>query len=173
MPTQASTRYEAFRESSASAPAREALQRLAWLLDNSIRLPGTQFRIGLDALLGLFPVVGDAAGVVLSGYIVQQAAKLGAPTSVLFRMVLNVAIEGLLGAVPLAGDIFDAAWKANQRNVALLDQYLDRPGPTRTATRAYLFLLLGMMVLLVLLVSLVAFLMVDWIWGAFASALAR
>src|SRR5918996_1184588 len=95
---------------------RRRLARLAWLLDNSIALPGTRFRIGLDAILGLVPGLGDLLGVLLSSYIVREAARLGAPPSVLARMVWNVAIEGIAGMVPFLGDVFDAACKANQRN---------------------------------------------------------
>src|SRR5512145_2015000 len=105
---------------SAAWQARERLARLAWLLDSSIPIPGTRFSIGLDALIGLVPFVGDVVGVLLSSYIVGEAARLGASRSVLARMVFNVAVEGLTGLVPLAGDVFDAAWKANQRNVRLL-----------------------------------------------------
>jgi hypothetical protein len=154
------------------ASARARLNHLAWLLDNSIRLPGTGFRIGLEALLGLVPVVGDAIGVVLSGYIVHEAARLGVPGGILFRMVLNVAIEGVLGSIPFAGDIFDAAWKANQRNVDLLNAYLDRPDKAAAATRVYLFTLLVMMAFVVLATSVVAYFMVNWVWSAFATPIA-
>jgi hypothetical protein len=99
---------------------RERLRRLAWLLDSSIRVPGTRWRVGYDALIGLVPGLGDLAGVLLSTYIVVEAARLGASRGVLARMALNIAIEGLIGAVPLAGDLFDAAFKANQRNIRLL-----------------------------------------------------
>ncbi|HJS78291.1 MAG TPA: DUF4112 domain-containing protein [Burkholderiales bacterium] len=95
-------------------PDRRKLERLAWLLDSSIPIPGTRFSIGLDALIGLVPFLGDLIGVLLSTYIVGEAARLGAGRSVLARMVLNVAVEGLAGLVPLAGDVFDAAWKANK-----------------------------------------------------------
>src|SRR5918999_2546085 len=101
--------------------ARRRLARLAWLLDNSIPLPGTRFRIGIDAIIGLVPGLGDLLGVLLSSYIVREAARLGAPPSVLTRMAFNVAPEGLVGLVPVVGDVFDAAWKANQRNLVLLD----------------------------------------------------
>ena len=148
---------------------RARLNHLAWLLDNSIRLPGTDFRIGLEALLGFVPVLGDVLGVVLSGYIVHEAARLGVPPGILFRMVTNVAIEGLIGSIPFAGDIFDAAWKANQRNVDLLNAYFDQPARVAVATRAYLFLLLAMMALLVLVTSVIAYFMVNWIWSAFAT----
>ena len=108
-------------------PDRRKLERLAWLLDSSIPIPGTRFSIGLDALIGLVPFLGDLIGVVLSTYIVGEAARLGASRSVLARMVFNVAVEGLAGLVPLAGDVFDAAWKANQRNVRLLGAWLEHP----------------------------------------------
>ena len=103
----------------------DRLRRLAWLLDSSLRIPGTRFRVGADALLGLVPVVGDLAGAALSGVILVEAARLGVRKGILARMALNVAIEALVGAVPLAGDLFDAAWKANQRNLRLLEDALD------------------------------------------------
>jgi hypothetical protein len=156
----------------AEVDSRARLNHLAWLLDNSIRLPGTNFRVGLEALLGFVPVIGDAAGVVLSGYIVHEAARLGVPAGILFRMVLNVAIEGVLGSVPFAGDIFDAAWKANQRNVDLLNAYLDRPEKAAAATRVYLFFLLVMMAVVVLATSVVAYWLVNWVWNAFATPIA-
>src|SRR3712207_3093220 len=120
--------------------ARERLRRLAWLLDSSIPIPGTRFTFGLEALIGLFPVVGDVVGVLLSSYILREAAALGAPKSVLARMAFNVAVEGLAGMIPFAGDVFDAAFKANQRNVRLLDACLDHPQQARRASRAFVFL---------------------------------
>lgn len=130
----------------------ETVKRLAWLLDSSLPVPGTRITVGLDALIGLFPFVGDLIGVVLSSYIVSQAAKLGAPRSVLWRMSLNVAIEGVIGIVPFAGDLFDAAFKANQRNVRLLADWLDQPKKTERATRAFgALLLLGIVALFLVL----------------------
>jgi hypothetical protein len=115
----------------------ESLKQLAWLLDSSIPVPGTRLTVGIDPLIGLFPLIGDLIGVVLSSYIVSQAAKLGAPRSVLWRMALNVAIEGVIGIVPFAGDLFDAAFKANQRNVRLLADWIDQPRKTERATRTF------------------------------------
>ena len=125
--------------------ARERLQKLAWLLDSSIPVPGTPFTIGLDALIGLVPVIGDLIGVLLSSYIVAEAARLGAGRSILARMTFNVAVEGLGGMVPFAGDIFDAAWKANQRNVRLLSDYLEHP---RRATASSRWFIAGMFLII-------------------------
>lgn len=97
---------------------------LSRLLDEQFRIPGTTQRIGLDGLLGLIPGVGDAAGALLSTYILYEAIRLGAPTSVLLRMVTNIGIDTVVGAIPVVGDIFDIVWKANKKNAALLQAYL-------------------------------------------------
>src|SRR5262245_17922722 len=99
----------------------EQMNRLAWLLDNSIRIPILNYRIGLDAIIGLIPGVGDAAGLLMSSYIVIQAIRFGAPRALLMRMVLNVVIEALIGAIPVLGDLFDATFKANMRNIRMLN----------------------------------------------------
>jgi hypothetical protein len=112
----------------------QRLRTLAWLLDNSIPLPGG-YRIGVDALIGLVPGVGDAIGAVLSAYIVNEARAMGAPRSVLMRMMGNVMIETVIGSIPLAGDLFDAAFKANSRNLALLAQYQSDPVKSRRGSR--------------------------------------
>ena len=97
---------------------------LSRLLDEQFRIPGTTQRIGLDGLLGLIPGVGDAVGALLSTYILYEAIRLGAPKIVLLRMVANIGIDTVVGAIPVAGDIFDIAWKANKKNAALLHTYL-------------------------------------------------
>ena len=98
------------------------LRSLSKLLDDSITIPIINRRIGLDAIIGLVPVVGDAVGALFSAYIVFEAARLGAPKSVLARMVYNIALEFIIGAIPLIGDLFDAVFKANIRNMKLLEQ---------------------------------------------------
>ncbi|HEU0012982.1 MAG TPA: DUF4112 domain-containing protein [Longimicrobium sp.] len=138
------------------------LDTLGYLLDNSIRIPGTGGRrIGIDAVIGLVPGFGDAAGSVLSAYIVVQAARLGVPVSVILRMLLNVGVEAIAGAVPILGDLFDAGWKANARNVRLLRNALDAPGRTRRSSLAVvggtllalIVILGGMAVLAVMMVA--------------------
>lgn len=107
---------------------------LTGLLDTALRIPGTRIRFGLDPLLGLVPGLGDVAGAAMAGYVVILASRFGAPAPVLLRMLANLGVDTVLGAVPLLGDVFDVAWKANVRNLALLERYLDEPGTTRRAS---------------------------------------
>ena len=106
----------------------ERLDRLSRLLDIAFVVPGTNIRFGVDAILGLIPVVGDWAGVALSSLVILEAARIGVPAGLLARMVGNVVIEGVVGSVPIAGDVFDVFWRANRRNLALLRRHLAREG---------------------------------------------
>ena len=143
--------------------ARERLRLLAWLLDSSIRIPGTRFTIGLDALIGLLPFLGDLIGVLLSSFIVAEARRLGASRSVLARMAFNVAVEGLVGLIPFAGDVFDAAWKANQRNVRLLEAWVERPRKAERASTAFVaIVILGIVVFAAVTISL-TYLLLRWL----------
>ena len=118
----------AFGARASARPTFDRLDRISRLLDIAFVVPGTGIRFGVDAILGIVPVVGDWAGIALSSWIIVEAARLGVPGSLLARMILNVAIEGVVGAVPLAGNIFDVFWRANRRNVALLRGHLEREG---------------------------------------------
>jgi hypothetical protein len=135
-----------------SAERMKRLRALAWLMDNSIPLPGG-LRIGLDPIIGLVPGIGDAIGALISAYIINEARGMGAPRSVLFRMMSNVMIDTLIGAIPFAGDLFDAAYKANVRNLALLARYQLDPVGSRRGSRWFVagfFVLLALMVLLLI-----------------------
>jgi hypothetical protein len=100
------------------------LDALANLLDTAFILPGTNIRFGFDAMIGLIPGIGDAITTVMSLYIVQEARALGAPRHVIARMLANVALDGIVGAVPFLGDAFDVMWRANRRNMTLLRNHL-------------------------------------------------
>ena len=104
----------------------ERLDRLATLLDNSIRIPGTRIRVGLDGLIGLVPGIGDSLMLLISLYVVLRARMLGAPMSIILQMLVNVALDFVVGSVPVLGDIFDIAFKANIRNIDLLRNWLSR-----------------------------------------------
>lgn len=147
------------------------MERLRWLgelLDNSIPVPGTNFRFGLDTVIGLVPGVGDLVGGALSAYIVLEAARLGVPRPVLARMGYNVAVDTLVGGIPLLGDLFDAGYKANLRNLALVRDYLERPVAARRSSQRFaLLLVLGIFLLLVAAVA-AGVLLVQVLSGAVA-----
>jgi hypothetical protein len=118
-----------YRTSSGSRAERLArLDMLASLLDTAFVVPGTNIRFGFDALVGLVPGIGDALTTAVSLYIVHEARQLGAPWHVVSRMLANVALDGVVGAVPILGDAFDVMWRANRRNVALLREHFERKG---------------------------------------------
>jgi hypothetical protein len=100
------------------------LRRLSHTLDSAFTLPIINYRIGWDAIIGLVPGLGDAITLLPAGYIVYQAHCLGAPRALLVRMIFNLGLELFVGTIPVFGDIFDAVWKANERNLALLEQHL-------------------------------------------------
>jgi hypothetical protein len=102
------------------------LEAVAKLLDVAFILPGTKIRYGIDGLIGLIPVVGDIIAAALSLWLVREARALGAPWYVTARMLGNVALQGVVGAVPVAGDAFDVLFRANMRNARLLRRWLDR-----------------------------------------------
>ncbi|MES2179977.1 MAG: DUF4112 domain-containing protein [Gemmatimonadota bacterium] len=125
-----------------------SVRALANALDSAIGVPGTSLRIGLDPVLGLIPGFGDVAGAALSGYIVLTGIRLGASRAVVLRMLGNVAIDTVVGSVPLLGDLFDAGWKSNSKNVALLEQYLEAPVATRAGSRALLIVVFAVLLVL-------------------------
>jgi Domain of unknown function (DUF4112) len=123
-------RAEYFLRANERSP-RQLWERLDWLsnlLDVAFVVPGTNVRFGVEAILRLVPGIGDAVASALSAYVIYEASRLGIPKLLLARMIANVVIEGFAGAVPIAGDLFDVAWRANRRNVALLRDYLEREG---------------------------------------------
>jgi hypothetical protein len=138
----------------------DRLRRVGWMLDSSIRIPGTGIRFGLDSLVGLVPGLGDLLGGALSLYIIAESARLGVPRSLLARMGWNVALDTLVGEVPVVGDLFDVAWKANMRNLGLLEEHLQRPVESTKASRGFVALLiLGLVLLTVGAVTLAVLLL--------------
>lgn len=102
------------------------LDTLATLLDTAILIPGTNIRFGLDAVIGLVPGIGDVITTAVSLFIVHEARELGAPGHVIARMLGNVVLDGMVGAVPLVGDAFDVLWRSNQRNLRLFHNWMEK-----------------------------------------------
>lgn len=124
------------------------LRRFAHWLDDGIKLPLIPLRVGLDPIIGLVPGLGDAVGAVLAAWILVEAARLGASRATLGRIVYNIALDAVGGAIPVAGDVFDVMWKANIRNVALLERQLADPAGAGKADRRFVALLCGGVLLL-------------------------
>lgn len=136
----------------------EQLDYIAALLDDMWRIPGTHIRFGLDAIIGWIPGIGDAMAGVASCFIVFASWRRGVPTVTLTRMVANILLEATVGAIPLVGDIFHVAWKANRRNYRLLLR--EKEQPAANARRDWMFLL----VLLVAVIAAVAIPIAIVIW---------
>ena len=149
-------------------PVNPRLQRMRFfsnLLDQCITLPGGM-RIGIDPIVGLVPGVGDLAATAMSLYLVYEAARLGLPKRVLLRMLVNVALEMLMGTFPILGDIFDAVWKANMRNMRLVELHHSPTYPERSK-RKILGWMLGVFLLFVLGYLAIAIFMLKAILSVF------
>jgi Domain of unknown function (DUF4112) len=120
----------------------ETLRQLEVLLDEAFRVPGTNFRFGIDGIIGLIPGLGDVIAGLLSLIIPLAAWIRGVPYVTLLRMAVNIAIGVLVGTIPLLGDVFDVAWKANRRNYRLLQRHLLEPRAHTWRDWCFLFLLL-------------------------------
>lgn len=113
------------------------LDKLAALLDARWSIPGTGIRFGLDSLIGLIPGIGDAATALISLYLIGEAKTAGASHQTIGRMLLNVAVEFVIGLIPVVGDLFDIGWRANQRNMTLLRQEIAPPPPDIAGARVF------------------------------------
>lgn len=144
---------------------RARMEKLAWLLDGALPVPGTKFRFGLDSIIGLIPGVGDAIGLLLGAAILYESVRVGAPRATLLKMVGNSVIDTVGGLVPGIGDIFDFAFKSNKRNAALLAEHLDSidalPAPERARGGSRL---LGVLLVVVFLGVAIGLLWWAWSW---------
>lgn len=109
------------------AATLKRLRLLSRLLDKFIAVPGTPIAVGLDPIIGFIPVGGDILGLLLSTYIIIEAAKLGIPKKILRKMIVNIIIDSLVGSIPVLGDIFDFAWTANEYNIRLIEEHIKFP----------------------------------------------
>jgi hypothetical protein len=157
------SRYDSWVRSP-SPTELELLRRWAVLLDSAFRVPGTNFRFGLDALIGLVPGAGDLVAPVFTIAVLATGLKMRVPAIVQVRMVLNALIDMLIGLVPLLGDLADAAWKADLRNVALLERHA-RPGvPPSNADYVFVFICIAV----VLFIAVVPLLFLFWLLTQFS-----
>ena len=136
----------------------ELLRRVARMLDSALPVPGTSFRFGLDPILGLIPGVGDLVSPLFTLGMLFQARDLGVPRVVQLRMIFNVAIDVLTGFVPLIGDLFDFAWKANNRNMALLERHAYEEHKPSATDWAFV----AVCVALLVVIAAVPFLLLGW-----------
>lgn len=139
-------------------------------MDAGIRIPGTTLRFGLDPILGLIPGGGDAVGAVLAGWILVEAIRMGASRATVLRIAGNVVLDAGVGTIPFIGDLFDFAWKANLRNVALLERHLATPGRAAHADRSFNLMVLGGVLVLLFGLLALGFVLTRWAFRALAGA---
>ena len=133
-------------------PDLVALRRFAFLMDEAFSIPGTRIRVGVDALVGLIPGIGDVIGGLLSTWIIAGALRHRVPTRYIVRMIWNIVIDLLFGSIPLAGDVFDFLWEENIYNMRLLEKHRDRTRPPRTVSA-----IAGTIIVIMLLIVLLSF----------------
>jgi hypothetical protein len=141
------------------------------LMDQAFGIPGTKWRFGLDALFGLVPGLGDIVGAVVAVYALHVARRLRAPGEVQLHMLTNIALDATVGTIPILGDLFDFAYKAQTRNLALIDDWLKTPQDARRRSRRGLILIplviFIVFVTLTILGVVALFLFIRWIVGLF------
>ena len=144
-----------------------ALRRFAYLMDQAFPVPGTNIRVGLDAALGLIPGIGDVTGALLSTWIIAGALRHRVPMRVILRMVLNISIDLIFGAIPIAGDVFDFLYEENMKNMRLLEKHRDRSRPPRHTSEIGLILvaIVAFLVLLALTMVVLAVAVIIWLIG--------
>ena len=135
------------------------LRQVAQLLDSAVPVPGTSFRFGLDPILGLVPGIGDIVSPLFTVGIIWQARDLGIPRVVMMRMIINVALDTLVGLVPILGDLFDFAWKSNNKNLALLEQHAYEERRPSAGDWS----IVTMSIAAVLVIAAVPFLLLGWL----------
>jgi hypothetical protein len=140
-----------------------ALRRISELLDSAFVVPGTNYRIGLDPIVGLVPMVGDLASPIFTIGLIWQAYDLGIPKVVQLRMIFNAAIDALVGSIPFLGDLFDFGWKANQWNLALLERHAYEQGQAAVGDWLFVVVMIALLVVIAAVPFIVAGWLISWI----------
>lgn len=140
------------------------LDKLARLMDSKFKIPGTNFRFGLDPIMSFIPGAGDVAGVAVSGVMVAYMAKYGASRALIIRMLINVALDAIVGAIPVLGAVFDAFYKANNRNMKLMHEHYEEGKHTGKGTGLLIGTIVALFVILGVTIWLAA-MVFSWIWN--------
>jgi Domain of unknown function (DUF4112) len=143
----------------------QRLRQIARLMDEAVTIPGTSKKIGLDPIIGLIPGGGDTVSMVLSAYIVVEAALLGLPQATLLKMVSNVLIDAIVGTVPVVGDLFDVVSKANSRNIKLLDSHVENPNFQAKLDKWFVLLIALMLFLMIVTFATIITLVISLLKG--------
>ncbi len=142
---------------------------VAQLFDQAFRIPGTRWRFGLDAIIGLIPGAGDLIGALVGAYGIIVGRQLGAPAAVQMRMLLNLAIDALVGAIPFFGDLFDFAFKAHVRNRVLLERWLAQPRKANRSSAISLLAILAALIAVIAGTIALAVLGLHWLYSTCCS----
>ncbi|MGQ0561733.1 MAG: DUF4112 domain-containing protein [Gemmatimonadota bacterium] len=155
------------RERMLASPGLDRLRTISWIFDELIRIPGTNLRVGLDALLGILPGGGDLLGGAVSTYAILIAARLGAPPAVIARMAINIVVDAVIGAIPLLGDLFDVGWKANRKNLKVLEQYALEPARAQRGSMAVVAVAIAAVLLMLVGIGYVTVWVIRQLAGLF------
>lgn len=138
------------------------VERVSYLMDEKFRLPGTNFRFGLDPLLNLIPIAGDLSGFAVSSVLVLTMARHGASRKVLILMVMNIVLDSTIGAIPVIGQIFDFAYKANSRNIKLLREHYEE-GRHQGSGKGIILWIIIILIISFLVFGYVMWMLLDWV----------
>lgn len=151
------------RQNFSHHPEMKKLEKLASILDDAFVVPGLGWRFGIDGIIGLIPGFGDLAGMFMSFYFMYCGARMKVSKVVLTRMAANILIETVVGAIPIIGDLFDFAWKANRRNLRLIERSLQDPSGTKTRSIGLLIVLVSGIVLVAVSLVWMVISLIQWI----------
>ncbi|MEL6224467.1 MAG: DUF4112 domain-containing protein [Cyanobacteria bacterium J06627_8] len=147
----------------------DRIRALSHLLDNAITIPGTDYSFGLDPIIGLLPGGGDVVGTILSAYIVLEATRFRLSVPTLTRMLFNIVLEMIVGMIPVLGDLFDVGWKANAKNLRLIEAHLQDPDNNKAADKRF-FIVLVIALLVIIAVQIALYVAVVQLISSFFAS---
>lgn len=147
----------------------DRIRALSHLLDNAITIPGTDYSFGLDPIIGLLPGGGDVVGTILSAYIVLEATRFRLSVPTLTRMLFNIVLEMIVGMIPVLGDLFDVGWKANAKNLRLIEAHLQDPDKNKAADKRF-FIVLVIALLVIIAVQIALYVAVVQLISSFFAS---